>query len=99
MNVFNNVTKSWLELEASALEAYKYSVEGTGRTVGSNMLTHTKSLITLAEKDPEAFKVTSTIFVGTLLAAAAIGSAGTAVYFTVKNRKAKNIEIEEKEND
>lgn len=94
MIMLNAITKSMLELEASVLENYKYANEGTSRTPGSDILTHTKSLITLADKDPEMFRVKSIIFTGTIISAVAVGVIGTTIYFKVKERTENNKEKE-----
>ena len=56
--VYENVIKE--------AETYKQTVEGCGRTVGSNIITHMKSLDTLADKDPSMIKHISNYFVGNL---------------------------------
>lgn len=40
------------EVVVKNAETYKQTVEGCGRTVGSNILTHLKSIKTLSAKDP-----------------------------------------------
>lgn len=98
MCVTSNITKSWLELEAYMLEKYKYTNEGEHRTIGSGILTHVNSLITLSEKDPEMFKVASNVFIGTVACAAVIGSASAIAYTKVKVH-IKNKNEKEKENN
>lgn len=55
MSLANTINKSWLELEASVFEDYKYANYGTTRNAASYMLTHVKSLAGYAEKEPEMF--------------------------------------------
>lgn len=44
-------------------ENYKQTVEGCGKTVGSNIITHMKSLETLANKDPDMMDYIANQFV------------------------------------
>lgn len=109
MCMINDVTKSWMKLEASALEKYKYTNEGPCRTPGSYMLTNMKSIITLADEDPKMFTVSGMVRIAPVVTAFAIGSIGTLVVVKikehVKSKSEKSVEdaaknlVEEKEND
>lgn len=94
MSIISDITKSWLNLEATVLEQYKYNEEGPHRTAGSYILTCTKSLIKLADEDPEMFRVKAMMGLIPIAAAVTIGSAGTIIYFKMKNRKRGDNSIE-----
>lgn len=101
MCMINNVAKSWMKLETSVLENYKYATEGTGKTAGSYILTNAKSAITLGEKDPDMFRIQNmfraTPIVGAFTAGVLLASVGTLTIVKIKEHNNKT--VEEKEND
>lgn len=106
MCLINNIAKSWMEAEASVLENYKYANEGPHRTAGSYMLTHMKSLIKLADDDPEMFKTWTTMRLAPLAVTAVIATAAPVVYFKIKEHNTAKEEkvtlsesLEEKESN
>lgn len=97
MRVVNDIAKTWLKIEAEMLEKYKYANEGTRRTAGSYILTCIKSMLKLADEDPEMFKVAATVKLAPIAATAVVASAVPVVYYKLKERK--NSKLDVKEND
>ena len=99
MKIVNDITKSLMQNRISAMEQCKYENEGTTRTAGSYMLTCSKYMLTLADKDEEVFSEYSKYVVAPVILAAAgtlaLSLTGMKIHDKLKERHEKNKEIKE----
>ena len=99
MKIANDITKTLMQNQISAMEQCKYENEGTERTAGSYMSTCSKSMLALADKDEEVFSEYSKHVVEPLIFVAAgiltLSLTGMKIHEKLKERHEKNKEIKE----
>lgn len=84
MCIINKVVKSWLNAEISVIEHYKHNKDGFKRTSGSYMLTHMKSVIKIADTDPEMFQKLAVMKLMPIIATAMVSTLVPMVYFKME---------------